>query len=730
MHTSRIYFSVVAVALVLSTFAAETSAQAAPEKPNAAAPSSASSAAKIKTEQVDTIEVVGRRQAGAYHADEATGTKTDLPLREVPQAVRVMSRQTLDDLGAVRLDDVLDYAGGVSRQNQFGGLWDNVAIRGFAGDINNGMTLLLNGFSGNRGFNAPRDTASVERIEFLKGPVASLFGTTEPGGTINVVTKKPRWQAGHSLEGYAGSFDFWRTTLDSTGPLGESVAYRLNIALENRDSVRDFINTRRELVAPAFTWRIAAATTVDYFGEWLRHRTPLDRGVVAVNGVLGPVPRERFTGEPADGTVEVENFTHQLAIEHAFSDQWRGRLAIAHKEGSLYGFSTEPQPTLQADQATLRRQRRFRDYDSSDITVQAEAVGKFNVGGIRNELMIGAEHYRFDVDQLLLRVNPTAAAPYAINVFNPVYGQPQPVPAPNTDTSELQKNIALYVQNAASLGAHWRVLAGVRMDDYDQTLFNRRTGVATTQSPRKTTPRLGLSFLPSDEWTVFANLGRSFRPNTGADARGSAFAPESGRAIEVGGKWENRAKTIGGTIAYFDIRKRNVLTSDPANAGFSIAAGEVQSRGVDIDFSGQLTAQWRINASFSHIDVKVKRDNVLALNRELLNIPRNNASVLLVYEGALAAGSRFGVGGGATYSAKRLGEALTQAQVNAGTAPFELPDYTVAKLVAYWRMSNALRFSLDVDNLFDKTYYTNSFQRTWVAVGAARTVTVGAQWKF
>ena len=145
-----------------------------------------------------------------------------------------MSRQTLDDLGATRLDDVLDYVGGVSRQNNFGGLWDNVAIRGLPGNENTGMATLLNGFSSNRGFNAPRDLAGVARIEFLKGPAAALYGSSEPGGTLNIVSKKPLWKAAHSVEAYAGSHGLGRAALDTTGPFSDNLAYRLSFRADDR----------------------------------------------------------------------------------------------------------------------------------------------------------------------------------------------------------------------------------------------------------------------------------------------------------------------------------------------------------------------------------------------------------------------------------------------------------------------------------------------------------------
>lgn len=709
---------------------AQPAAQRAdPAAASTSAPVRAAEAATA-TRELPAIEVVGRRQSGTYHAEEASGTRTDLPLREVPQAVRVMSRQTLDDLGATRIDDTLDFVGGVSRQNSFGGLWDNIAIRGMAGDINNGMPLLLNGFSSNRGFNAPRDTANVERVEFLKGPAASLYGTSEPGGTLNIVTKRPLWKPAHSLEAYVGSYDFYRTALDSTGPLGEDVAYRLNVALEDRDSFRDYVQTQRWLVAPAVTWRMSAMTRLDYTGEFLRHRAPLDRGIVAVNNQLGAVARTRFLGEPIDGDVQVENDTHQLVLEHDLDARWSTRLAFGYKRGTLRGFSTEAQSSLQPDLQTLRRQRRFRDYSSEDVSLQGEVIGRFLAGGVQHELLAGVATYRFDMDQLMLRVNPSNASPYAINIFNPVYGQPQPALLPNTNTREEQSSLAFYVQDTVSIGQRWRLLAGLRVDDYRQSLQNRRTNLRTDQSPGATSPRIGVSYLPDAQWTVFANAGKSFRPNTGATAAGVAFDPESGTALEAGTKWENASRSLGATLAFYDIRKKNVLTGDPGNAGFSVAAGEVQSRGMDLDLTGMLTRSWRINASFSYIDAEVARDNTLQVGSRLLNIPKVNGSVLLVYEGLVGDGGRYGLGGGVTYSGKRLGQSRTAADAAAGVPEFDLPSYALAKLVAYWRVTPTVRLSLDIDNVFDRTYYTNSFQSTWVQPGLPRTFTLGVQAKF
>ena len=674
---------------------------------------------------LSTVEVVGRRDSGAYDASDAAGAKSTLPLRELPQSVRIVTRQAIDDLGATKVDDVLDYVGGVSRQNNFGGLWDNIAIRGLAGDQNIGMATLFNGFPSGRGFNAPRDLAGVERIEFLKGTAAALYGSSEPGGTLNVVSKRPLWKAAHSLEGYAGSHRLKRAALDSTGPVGEAFAYRLNAAVEDRDSFRDHVSAERRVLAPAFTWLLSQDTSLDYFGEVLRHRTPLDRGVVAVDNRLGAVPRSRFLGEPADGPVTVENATHQLIVSHDWSPGWRSRVGLSYRETSINGYATEPLELLADGQ--LRRQRRLRDYASDDIAVQAEVRGDVDAGGARHELLLGVEAYRFEMDTVMLRVN---GSPYAIDIHDPVYGQPRPDPLPNIDTLEHQRNAAFYAQDSIELSAQWRMVAGLRHDRYRQTLLNRLTSTAVAQAPSSTSPRLGVSWLPTAQWTVYANAGRSFRPNIGADASGNGFEPEVGRSLEWGAKWESPDRRLGATVSLFDIRKRQVLTADPSNAGHSVAAGEVRSRGLEFDLVGQLTTHWRLNASLVLNDVKVTRDHTLEAGGRLLNVPKVNGSLLAVHESAFGNGQRVGIGGGLTHTGQRLGQARTQAEADQGVAAFELPAYTTAKLVGYWRVSPTLRLTVDVDNLTDRTFYTSSYSRLWVTPGSARTVTLGLQTRF
>lgn len=674
------------------------------------------------------VDIVGRTSTGTYYAQETAGTKTDLPVREVPQSVRVLSRQAIDDLGATRLDDVLDYVGGVSRQNNFGGLWDNIAIRGLPGNENVGLATLHNGFSSARGFTAPRDLASVQRVEFLKGPAAALYGISEPGGTLNIVSKRPQWKAAHSLEAYVGSHAHRRVAVDTTGPITDNVAYRLNAVVQNADSARDHISSRRRVLAPALSWRASADTLVEYSGEYLQHATPLDRGVVAVNNRLGAVRASLFTGEPADGRVRITNTMHQLTATHQINDDWRARGGLSFRKTAIDGYSTEP-ARLQPN-GDLWRQRRMRDYGSRDIAFQAELQGNVQTAGLEHELVVGAEMFRFTMDTLMLRANPNAANPYAINIHAPVYGQRQPQPGPNTHTREQQRGQALYVQDVIKLGESWRLMTGLRLDRFERTLTNHRNGRVERQSPSATSPRLGLSWLPNAQWTVYANAGTSFRPNVGLSKEGTSFAPEKGRALELGAKWESADQRLGVTAAIFDIRKRNVLTANPADRDYSIAAGQVRSRGLEADISGQLNAHWRINANVLLNDVKVRRDNTLERGGRLLNVPRVAGSIMAMYEGTTASAQPFGIGAGLTHTGARLGQARTQAEADAGDAAFELPAYTTVKFTSWWRVAPHVRLMLDVDNVFDRTYYSNSYSRLWVAPGAQRTITLGAQVQF
>lgn len=663
------------------------------------------------------VRVSASAGGNGYVATEASGaTRTETPLREVPQSVRVVTSELIDDLGATRLADTVDYVSGIARLNDFGGTWDNYAIRGFS---STDMGYLVNGLPGSRGYNPMRDAATVERFEFLKGPAAALYGSSEPGGTVNIVTKKPKFTRATTAELSAGTLGFARATVDTTGPINDKVAYRLNVMAEDSASRSSLIDSHKYLVAPALAWAIDSQTLLQYEGEFMRVRTPLDRGIVNVNGKI-TLPRDRFLQEPSDPNLHLSSNTHQLTLDRELTTGWRTRLGVSYKESGFEGYAAEFGSML-ADGRTLTRRNSWRTLPSRDTSANAEVEGSFHMGGLGHRMLVGVEASRLCMGMDIAYSN-LATNPYAIDIYEPVYGQAKPPVSPNISTRENQRNVGAYLQDEVSLGERWKLLAGVRIDNYHQSVDNLLTGRPTSQSQTAVSPRIGLTWLPTAQLSAYVSLGKSFRPNSGVDEAGNAFDPQHGRAVEAGLKWQSSDARLGATLAVFDIRKNNVLTRSPTDPNFNVAAGEATSRGLEVDAFGQLDQHWRISSSFALVNAKVTEDNAIAPGTRLTNIPKVSASLLAIREDAMPwAGGRYGVGTGIVYVGSRSGNA---------TDTYSLPAYATVKLITYWQIDRRTRVFMDVHNVFNKNYYPASWGNLAVIPGLGRQFVAGLRYQF
>lgn len=667
----------------------------------------------------DVVTVSAERQH--YRSLSATGaTKTDALLMDLPQSVRVLTGDLLRDAGVTTLAGALDLASGIAKQSPLGGLWDSYAMRGFTGDPNFGSDYMVNGFSSSRGYNGLRDGGNTQAVEVLKGPASALYGRGEPGGTVNITTKKPTFAPEYGADVSLGSFQTRRAAIDLTGPLSGSVAYRLNAAHEQGHSFRDTVKVERSLFSPSFLWLAGEHTSVSYEIEAVRQRAPFDRGVVAVNGKLGAVPVSRFLGEPGDGPMAVTSLGQQLFIHHALSDDWTVQAGASYRDSALTGYSTEAN-NLQPDGRTLNRQRRHRDFSATDVSARVELLGKFKTGALAHEVLAGVDAYRFDDHRVQLRRNPSAANAYAIDIFNPVYGGVAAPLALSIDTQEGQQARGLYAQDQLNLGAQWKALVGVRHDSYTQDVTNKRLNTRNRQSLSATSPRAGLVYQPSKRWSLYASAAKGFRPNSGISIDNQAFPAERSRSYELGAKLDTGKLT--GTVAVYDIRKRNVLTTNPANTDFAIAAGEVGSRGLELDVSGELARGLRVSGAYAYTDASVTRgDNTIVTGSRFPNVPRHGANVIATQQFALGVGTA-SVGGGVQYVGERLGDVAVSSQ-------FTLPAYATARLLASYAPNARLRLALNVENLFNRSYYASSYSQLWVAPGAERAMTLNAHYRF
>jgi iron complex outermembrane receptor protein len=684
-------------------------------------PAMGADAAPSPDAATDTVVIGGQREH--YRSLSATGaTKTDALLKDLPQSVRVLTGEVLRDAGVSTLAGALDLASGIARQSDLGGLWDSYAMRGFTGDPNFGSDFLVNGFSSSRGYNGLRDTASTQSVEVLKGPSAALYGRGEPGGTVNIVTKKPRFVPAHSVSASAGSFQTYRATLDTSGPLGPTLAYRLNAARQRGESFRDTVRRDTLLLSPSFVWLAGEHTTVSYEIEAIEQKAPFDRGLPAIGGKLGALPVSRFVGEPGDGRMRVKSLGQQLFVQHAIGDDWSLQAGLSYRDSELTGFSTEANNLL-ADGRTLRRQRRWRDFSATDRSGRVELLGKFATASLRHNVLFGVDAYRFDDRRVQLRRNPSAANPYAIDIFNPVYGgQADPLTL-SIDTLERQRAHGVYAQDQIDLGSQWKALLGIRYDSADQAVSNQRLKTNSAQSLHASSPRAGLVYQPTKALSLYASAARAYRPNSGVSIDNKAFEAEKSRSFELGAKLDAADGRLSSTVALYKIDKKNVLTTNPANADFAIPAGEVGSRGLELDVSGALARNLQLSAAYAYTDASVtKGDTTIVSGSRFPNVARHSANVLLVSSFALD-GASASLGGGASFVGRRMGDV-------AASSSFELPAYTTVKLVAAYAPNRKLRLALHIDNLFNKAYYTSSYNQVWVAPGSERNATLSASYSF
>jgi iron complex outermembrane receptor protein len=660
---------------------------------------------------------------------------------EIPQAEQVIGPQQLRDINALDLNSALDLSASVARQNNFGGLWNAFAVRGFVGDENLPSNYLVNGFNAGRGFAGPRDLSGIEAVEILKGPRAALFGRGEPGGTVNLVTKRPKFESAGEVRLLAGSFDTWRADADVQTTLGDAIGVRFVGFYEDAGSFRDTVESKRYGFMPSVAFKLGEATRVVYELEYARQEIPFDRGVVAVNGELGVIPRSRFLGEPGEGPNIAEVLGHQIELQHDFSDSWSALIGVNYRDTSLFGTSTEAELTgsrqrLFRDGRTLTRQRRLRDYDATYFVARAELAGNFTTGDVTHRVLIGADSDRFENDQVFLRVrapslasNPTEQQLQAIDIFAPVYGRfPLPTPTPLTNRVEVQKATGIYGQYQISIAETVELRVGGRYDDYDQRLTDRAAaGRVTRTGENRFSPQVGAVWHATPELSVYATYGENFRPLSGADFAGNAFDPNQSESIEGGIKFAAANGRLTATASVFSISQGNILVGDPVNAGFTIAGGEARSRGFEFDLQGEIADGLDLWVSYAYVDAE-NRDNVadpdfgklIRAGDRLLNIPEHTLNVQLAYATKIA-DRDVRLGGGVLHVGERLGEVGTT---------FELPDYTLARLFAETEVTEGVRLRLDIDNLFDTTWYSNSFSQLWIQPGTPRNLRVTGSFAF
>jgi iron complex outermembrane receptor protein len=689
--------------------------------------SSAANAAE-QLQQLDTLVVQSTAQSQGYQSQPSTAaTKFALDQLDTPQNIQSVNAQLLADSNAQKIGDVIGLVSGVAALNPMGGLWDNYSIRGFNTDQTIGTASLRNGINANLGLSASRDMVNIEAIEFLKGPEAALYGAGDPGGSLNIITKKPQFSPVHQLSLRAGSYDQYRIALDSSNALTDRLAYRLGIAYDNNHSFRDFVNNERLFIAPQLSWQLSARTQIDYDSEYSFNNSLFDRGVLAVNQQLGLIPQSRFLGEPKDGLMDMDDYLQQLRIQHQFDNGWLSQSTLNFKDNSWRGYSSEAYQLLNS-QGDLNRERRYRSNNSRSYLFDQNLLKDLNIAGLQHQLALGLSASDLEIDNLLLRYRLRNSQASLINIYDPEYGLNLPTPNTRSRTQERQQNLALYLSDYIHLNPVWSLLVGGRLDVYRQDYQNQSlsaAGAASRTSGQQDfehfSPKLALNYHPESRWSIYASVGQSFHLNSGLDRLNQPFDPEQAWSYELGTKWTVWQERLSGSAAIFHIDKKNVLTADPADSAYSISAGEERSRGLELDLDAQPTPQLNLKLAYSYTDAYVNKSNTssIPVGARLLNSPKHSGNVFVMYQ---LWQNSVGLGANWQYVAARSASAEDDG--------LELPSYSLLNLNAYYQINPQLRVQLTLNNALNKRYYAASYKDLWITPGHPRECFLSLDFKF
>ncbi|MBW4653067.1 MAG: TonB-dependent receptor [Kaiparowitsia implicata GSE-PSE-MK54-09C] len=641
--------------------------------------------------------VVTGEQEGYAPSNATTATRTDTPLRDIPQSIQVIPRQVLEDQAATDLQDITRNVSGVFQSNTFGGTLDRFQIRGFDSDV-----FLQDGFR-DPTFRI-RETANIERVEILKGPASVLYGTLEPGGIINIVTKQPLAEPYYSLAASFGSFGLIEPSIDISGPLSEDgeVLYRLNTLYENRDVFRDFDqDVERFFIAPVISLEVDERTDLLLNFEYLNDERPFDRGLVAVGNGVANIPFDRILGEPDDFAF-TESTIASYRLEHRFSENWQLRNEFRYS--ALNSRSTNARPvSLDEDTGILSRAWGNNSGFDKTFALQTNVVGEFSTGSIDHTLLLGIDLLRIG-ESADNRFDFISGAP-SINIFAPEYGvgvRPGRDQLPEFAVfSTLTDSLGIYVQDQIAIADNLRILIGGRFDILSQEsssnfFFSEFASEDQSQQQNEAfSPRLGILYRPLDFLSLYASYSRSFAPNSAVDEGGQLLEPERGTQFEAGIRGDFFDGRLTANLAAFDLRKTNISSFVPPTFSFAEAIGEVRSRGIELDVLGEITEGWNIIASYSYIDAKVTEDSGSELEGNRPHaVPEHALSLWTTYE--IPQGSLQGLGFG-------LGAFLVGNRFGDDANTFEVGSYTRVDASVFYRRNN-WQAAVNFKNLFDIDY--------------------------
>jgi iron complex outermembrane receptor protein len=713
-----------------------------------APPSDAQGANADDASTVGEVIVTGRFIA----TGASTATKLNARVLDVPISVAAYTRSFMNAVQVVQIADLYKYMTGVQRAGNTG---YDITIRGFKTSANDRNAIMTDGLPGLAvRFGSP-PTVGTDHVEIVKGPASLLYGQAQPGGFVNIITKKPQDSQETEIESRSdvGAGQFPRTlgetaSIDSTGPIGSTgaLAYRFIAEYGYERGFRTNSYERPLYLAPSVTWNLTPDTHATLQIEYRRDKSHYDTYLVAPHKDISFVaPINTTYQEPGDFLLE-EGTTATLLFAHEFNSNWTANVDYRYVNHSdlARGFDVVAVlPNFTQVSRRARGQLNKRTYSFVD----ANLVGKFDLGPISNNVVLGVQAGRETADLNRLQFfNGAASGAQSINisVLNPVYGTALPLdqyplvnpttPTNLNDRYSVSDALGFYGSDLITFTPQLKGMVGLRYSKEDLSIVDLKLANVPRQtaSNHALLPTGGILYEPTTDLSFYVSYSTSFVPVAASniDVNGLySFTPTTANALEEGVKADLFSHRLRFTVAHFDINKQNVIDTFSCPLGTcSEQVGAEESEGEEVELDAQATPSWQIAAGYSHLNARVRKSDIPAqVNAQLTDVPENNAHLWTRYDFDEGVLNGLGVGLGVSYTGQRTG--LLPTATSSSTLP--LPAYTIADVALYYKLKN-FDFTLKVANLFDKTYYESAGFTGDINIvpGAPRTVTFTVRTRF
>ena len=668
---------------------------------------------------LDSVDVVGKKISDTkpvkgYNAKKSTtATKTDTELRDVPQAITVITQDVIKDQSMQSIADTVRYVPGVTASLGEGNR-DAVVFRG------NQTTsdLFIDGMRDD--VQVYRDLYNTDRIEVLKGPNGMIFGRGGAGGVINRVTKKAGWDPVKDLSLTYGAWNQKRIAGDYSEGLSNEVAFRVNAVYEDADSYRNGVNLERFGITPTITIAPDENTTIYLSTEYFKDKRIGDRGVPSLANGSGENRRpfnigdeDQFFGNAALSPTESETTAFNAIIEHTFANKVKIRNNTRYANyNKFYQNIYANSPVSGAGTLTLSGYR--DETDRVNIINQTDVTIPFSTGQFNHKFLVGAEIVEQDDKNSRLTMP---------NVAGISAGNPTTTGNFNTLARDQETDVssrAFYVQDQIELSSKWQVVAGLRRDIFDVDYQDNSGNLNVKRTDAFWSPRAGLIFKPTDNTSLYTSYSLSYAPRAGDQLTGfrtSATQPElfqSEKFInkEIGVKWDIN-RDLSFTAATYLLERKNLIANDPNVGGASVLLDGQETKGLELSLAGNLTDKWSAIASYTYQDGEITEEQInsgrlIEKGSELAETPDHSYALWNKYQINSTWAVALGV----------VGRSEMYAAIPEAGNSTVLPGYTRYDAAIFAKLSEKAQLQFNLENLTNKEYAISSHNNNNIMPGA------------